>query len=96
MRRISTGVALARGANRALTGAIIDLADAAGIRITTPRNEGQRGGSVMLQLEDAAARVDELRGQGIYADARGTILRLSPGAITTMEHVGRLFDALRK
>ncbi|MEH6647743.1 aminotransferase class V-fold PLP-dependent enzyme [Sulfitobacter sp.] len=81
--------------NRALTGAIIEQADAAGIRITTPRGEGQRSGSVMLHLEDAAARVAELRGQGIYTDARGSILRLSPGVITTMEHVARLFDVLR-
>jgi selenocysteine lyase/cysteine desulfurase len=82
--------------NRALTGAVIECAQDAGMAIATPRDEGRRGGSVMVQLEgDAAAVVDSLREQGIYLDARGQILRISPGAVTETRHVERLFGALR-
>ena len=52
----------------------------------------------MLRLPDrvdATALVDHLRTRRIHVDARGQILRLSPGAITRMDHVERLFEALK-
>lgn len=81
--------------NRVLTDAILAHADAAGLEVASPRHEAARGGSVMLRMPDAGARVEALRAQNIHVDARGETLRLSPGAITTMDHVARLFDALR-
>lgn len=83
--------------NRALTAAIIERADAAGFALATPRAAEQRGGSIMLQLPaetTPATIVDKLREARIHVDARGQILRLSPGAVTRMDHVQRLFDRL--
>jgi kynureninase len=83
--------------NRDLTGMIMTAADDAGLTLATPRPEAQRGGSVMVQLPgsiDAKALVDHLREQHIHVDCRGRILRLSPGAVTTKDHVADLFSAL--
>ncbi len=84
--------------NRVLTAAVIERADAAGLTLASPREAEQRGGSVMVQLpagSDAGRVVDTLRERHIHVDARGQILRISPGAVTEMRHVDRLFDALK-
>lgn len=84
--------------NRTLTAMIMEAAGRAGLQIATPRDPARRGGSVMLQLppgSDPAAVVDGLRQMRLYADARGQILRLSPGAVTEAEHVERLFAGLK-
>ncbi|MCC5988167.1 MAG: aminotransferase class V-fold PLP-dependent enzyme [Pararhodobacter sp.] len=73
---------------------IIERADAAGLRLASPRQAERRGGSVMLQIDNAAATVDRLRAHGLFTDARGKILRLSPGWITEANAVDRLFDLL--
>jgi kynureninase len=57
-----------------------------GLTLATPRPEAQRGGSVMLRLADAGraqAVLAGLRTGGLHADARGAVLRLSPGNMTT-------------
>jgi kynureninase len=85
--------------NRALTSAVIERAGEAGMVLASPADALQRGGSVMLQLTedvDAGALVDGLRERGVYVDCRGRILRVSPGAVTTRDHVDRLFEGLRK
>ncbi len=85
------------GQNRRLTHMILDHADGLGLTIATPRKEARRGGSIMLRLPDdtnPGAIVDHLRSQDIFTDARGQILRLSPGAVTDARHVDRLFSAL--
>lgn len=82
---------------QALTEAVIVRADAAGVALVSPRDPAQRGGSVMVQLAldiDAKSIVDGLRQRGIYLDARGQVLRISPGVVTEIGHVDRLFDAL--
>lgn len=84
-------------ANRRMTARIIDAADAAGLDLITPRDAARRGGSVMLRLPErlpAPAMLDRLRAAGIAADARGQILRLSPGIVTTDAGVDRLTEAL--
>ena len=83
--------------NRALTAAVIDQAASARMRIATPLDEGRRGGSVMLELPsdaDPVNVVNGLRERRIHVDARGRILRVSPGAVTEMRHVERLFETL--
>lgn len=85
--------------NRALTAAVIERAADAGMTLASPADAAQRGGSVMLQLAegtDTVALVDELRDRGVHVDCRGRILRVSPGAVTTMDHVDRLFEGLRE
>ncbi|SLN63100.1 Kynureninase [Roseivivax jejudonensis] len=62
----------------------------------TPKDRARRGGSVMLHLGDAAPGrvVAELKAEGIFADARGPLLRLSPGATTAMDDVERVLAVL--
>jgi kynureninase len=85
--------------NRALTDAIIAGADRLGLVTLSPREEPRRGGSVMISVPDSAAPsavVAKLRQAGLYADCRGTTLRLSPGSVTTVAGVERLLDNLRR
>lgn len=83
--------------NRALTAAIVDAADAAGLPLASPRDAARRGGSVMLRLPgtvDPQKLVADLRARAVHVDCRGQILRLSPGIVTRARHVARLFAAL--
>jgi selenocysteine lyase/cysteine desulfurase len=83
--------------NRRLTAQLIEMADSLALPLVTPRDEGQRGGSVMLRLPDnlpAPQVVAALRAQGITADHRSQTLRLSPGIVTTETGVTKLHAAL--
>lgn len=84
--------------NRALTGEVMAGAEDMGLTLASPSEDAKRGGSVMVQLPlqvDPKAVVDGLRDRAIHVDARGQIMRLSPGAVTTSDGVGRLFEALK-
>lgn len=83
--------------NRALSDTIIAAADEAGYALASPRDPAQRGGSIMVRLSDgdqAQALLGRLRADGVYVDARGSILRCSPGFMTTEAGVKRLTAAL--
>jgi selenocysteine lyase/cysteine desulfurase len=83
--------------NRALTANLIAAADEMGLALVTPRPEAQRGGSVMLRLADAGraqAVLAGLRTRGLHADARGAVLRLSPGTVTTHDGTTAMIAAL--
>ena len=83
--------------NRALCALIIAKADRLGLPLVSPRDEAERGGSVMLRLPSGAdpqAVVRELLGRGVQCDTRGNTLRLSPGEVTTEAGVARLLDGL--
>ncbi|WP_127902556.1 aminotransferase class V-fold PLP-dependent enzyme [Solirhodobacter olei] len=83
--------------NRALSARIIEGLDALGLPLVSPRAEAERGGSVMLHLPESAAPAEVLarfRAAGSFADARGQVLRLSPGVMTTAEGVDRMLAAL--
>jgi kynureninase len=83
--------------NRALTAHLIAAADEMGLALVTPRPEAQRGGSVMLRLADAGraqAVLAGLRTRGLHADARGAVLRLSPGTVTTHDGTTAMIAAL--
>lgn len=85
--------------SRRLCAAIIDAAPALGLRLASPADPARRGGSVMLRLPDGADPgrvVAGLCDAGSHADARGPVLRLSPGAVTTDAHVERLLATLRR
>ncbi|HKU16656.1 MAG TPA: aminotransferase class V-fold PLP-dependent enzyme [Steroidobacteraceae bacterium] len=85
--------------NRSLTAAIISGADELGLALVSPRDEARRGGSVMFNVpasSNPAKVVDGLRAAGVYADCRGTTLRLSPGIVTTRSGVERLLGELRR
>ncbi len=83
--------------NRALCARLIDGFDAVGAPVLSPRDPDARGGSVMVRApQDVAAPaiLERLRAVGVHADARDTVLRFSPGIMTTEAGVARLFDAL--
>lgn len=84
--------------NRALSAQILAGVDALGLPLASPRDESQRGGSIMVQLPDPVVAANVLaafRQVQIYADARGQILRLSPGVMTTPEGVARMVGTLK-
>jgi selenocysteine lyase/cysteine desulfurase len=83
--------------NRRLAARIIAGAEALGLKLLSPRPSGERGGSVMIALPEArsaAEVVTALRARGLWADARGQILRLSPGVMTTEAGTEHLIEAL--
>lgn len=84
--------------NRAMTARIIALADELSLPLASPRPEAERGGSLMIRLENAeaaAAMVQTLREAEVFADARGPILRLSPGICTSAAGLDRLETCLK-
>ena len=83
--------------NGALSAEIIAGVDGLGLALACPRDAAARGGSVMVLLpEDRPGRavVDQLRARGVYVDARGQVLRMSPGVMTTRDGVAALLSAL--
>ena len=83
--------------NRALSARIIEGLDGLGLPQVSPRDETERGGSVMLRLPDrvpAAGVLAGFRAAGVFADARGPLLRLSPGVMTTAAGVDRMLEVL--
>jgi len=82
--------------NRALAARLIEAAAHLGLRLASPPEEHRRGGSVMIQLPAGGNErvLAQLRDAGLYADCRGTSLRLSPGNMTSAEGVERLIRVL--
>ena len=83
--------------NRELTGKLIAAADELRLGLVTPRDEKERGGSVMLKLASADAALQmlsRLREQDLYADSRGPVLRLSPGVMTSSQATEQLISML--
>lgn len=62
--------------------------------LISPPDPAMRGGSVMLSLPEGGDVIGDLRAQGLHADMRGRVVRLSPGSITTAEDCDRLMAAL--
>lgn len=84
--------------NRLLVEAIIEAAPALGLTLVSPRDAAERGGSVMFRLPagaDPSAVIQTLRDNFVFADCRGTTLRLSPGNVTTMAGAERLMRCLQ-
>ena len=80
------GVEALRLHNLKLVRRIIDHAQASGWTPVSPLDDDRRGGSLMIRMEDhidVRSIVGQLRKCGLFCDARGQIIRLSPGAVTT-------------
>ncbi|EJN05820.1 aminotransferase class V-fold PLP-dependent enzyme [Phyllobacterium sp. YR531] len=88
--------------NQLLTATIIEFASSNSLEVSTPKNEKERGGSIMLNArsEDAAAHlVHRLKCEDFYVDHRGGTIRLSPGIVTTQadtESLCRVLYAARE
>lgn len=94
---LATGVA-ALAADNARKGArLYDWIKAAGLGLVSPDDAEKRGGSLMVKLPshmDAERVIARLKSEKVFADARGRVLRLSPGTVTDDEGITRLTDLL--
>jgi kynureninase len=67
---------------------IIDFALERGWKINSPRDVNERGGSVMIGVDDGPAMVDSLAQREVFVDCRpGVGLRISPHFFNTDEEV---------
>jgi kynureninase len=83
--------------NRALSAQVQSGVEAMGLPLASPADPDRRGGSIMLALPPdlpAPQVLAAFRAQGIWADARSQVLRLSPGVMTTSAGVARMLAAL--
>lgn len=83
------------------TARLMELADAAGFRVNTPREPERRGGVVVLHVPDGAAVTKELARREVLVDYRpGAGIRVAPHFYTTDEEVERTMaeigDIVRK
>ena len=82
------GVPAIRARSLALTRRIIDAAQAAGYRLNTPLEDRHRGGSVILDVPDAARVADTLIERGVIVDFRpGAGIRMAPHFYNTEEEI---------
>jgi kynureninase len=84
--RLSSAAAGMREHNLALSHRLIALADAKGYRLRSPRDDAQRGGSVMADLPEHVDPHElevSLAKHGLLVDTRGCTVRMSPGMLTS-------------
>jgi kynureninase len=94
------GTAAIREKSIRQTGMLIDLADEAGFRVNTPRNSGERGGTVSLDVPHAQEITKELLRQDFLVDYRpGAGIRIAPHFYTLdaeLELVTRKIEELAR
>ena len=86
------GVAAVRAKSKRQTQRMIELAEAAGLRVRSPHDPEQRGGAVIVGVPDERGReiVAELGRRGVLVDFRpGAGVRISPHFYTTEDEVER-------
>lgn len=87
---LEVGVENIRRKSRRQTARLIELADERGLKVTSPRDPNQRGGTVVIDVEEGAAVVKELARREVLVDYRpGAGVRVSPHFYTTDEEVER-------
>ena len=73
------GIERIRANSVRMTTRLIELADAAGLTVTSPRDSARRGGTVTVGVEEGAAVVAELARRNVLVDFRpGAGIRISP------------------
>lgn len=97
---LAVGVEAIREKSLRLTQRVMDLADARGFRVNTPREPERRGGMVCVDFPGAEKAESKLIGRGVLVDYRPRCgIRISPHFYTTDDEVERLFvelDDIRK
>ena len=84
------GVPAIREKSLRQTARLIELADAAGIRVNTPRDPARRGGVVILDVPNGPEVTRELVRREVIVDYRpGAGIRIAPHFYTTDEEVER-------
>jgi kynureninase len=82
------GIARIRENSLRQTQLLIDLAEAAGFDVQSPRDPGRRGGSVTIAVPEAAAVYAELEARAILGDFRpGAGIRLGPHFYNTDDEI---------
>jgi len=82
------GIEAIRARSLALTRRIIDAAQAAGVRLNMPLDDDERGGSVILDVPEAARAADALIARGVIVDYRpGAGIRMAPHFYNTEEEI---------
>jgi kynureninase len=93
------GVDAIRSRNRELTRAVIAAADAAGLEVLSPREDGRRGGLVRVRIPGGRERAEqvlhELFKRDVVLDSRNDCLRISPHFFNTEADIERCFTELR-
>jgi kynureninase len=93
----SIGVPAIRQRSLALTRRIIDAAQAAGYRLITPLDDRERGGSVILDVPNAAAVADALIRREVIVDYRpGAGIRMAPHFYNTEAEIDHAMRTLRE
>jgi kynureninase len=89
------GVDAIRAKSLALTRRLITRARDAGFRLNTPDEDGERGGTVILDVPNGAAVADDLIARGIIVDHRpGAGIRIAPHFYTTAEEIDLAIETL--
>jgi kynureninase len=89
------GVEAIREKSLRLTGRLMEMAEARGYRVRTPAADAERGGTVTLDMPEAAAVAGELLRRDVIIDHRpGAGIRMAPHFYTTDDDIGRAMGAL--
>lgn len=89
------GLPRIRAKSQRQTSRLIDLADARGWRVNSPRDPQRRGGSVIIDLPEGAAIVRELAHRNILVDYRpGAGIRLGPHYYNTDDELEIVVDEI--
>ena len=89
------GVQTIRAESERRTEAMIDFALEHGWKVNSPRDVNQRGGSVMIYVEDGPTMVKRLAERKVFVDCRpGVGLRMSPHFFNTDEEVREAMEIL--
>jgi kynureninase len=91
------GVEAIRAKSTRQTSKLIEIAEAAGFNVTSPRDASQRGGTVTVNVEHAAAVTRELIRREIIVDFRpGAGIRISPHFYTKDEELDIVVREMRR
>ena len=91
------GVPAIREKSMRQTGALIDLAAEAGFRVTSPKHPAQRGGTITVWDDNAAAITKELIRHEFIVDYRpGAGVRISPHFYTKDEELDLVIGEMKK
>jgi len=91
------GVETIRQESMRRTEFMIDFAAARGWKINSPRDVAQRGGSVMIYVEDGPGMVARLNERKVFVDCRpGVGLRISPHFFNTDDEVREAMEILEQ
>jgi len=91
------GVATIREKSVRQTETLIELAEAAGFRVTSPKDAAQRGGTITIWDDNAAAITKELVRREFIVDYRpGAGVRVSPHFYTTDEELELVVAEMKK